>query len=111
MGFSDGNHPLQAFGEDTIVGQNYFQVVRLGRDLAYSIIVVSYLAHEITIADDPNPRISLSVLGGDLRRTAGTLIVNHKVLESGIRLRKHALDALAKVLSGVVERRHHADQR
>src|SRR2546423_4747212 len=105
------DHTLKAFRKNVVVGENHLYVARQWRGFTHGSVIVRDLINELFVANDTNSRVSLRVLRGDLGRSIGALIVHEDVLEVRIRLLKHAFDAFAEIIRGVVEGSYDAHKR
>src|SRR5450756_865863 len=110
MRFPNGYHPLEALGEDPVIGLHQLYVPRLRRDVTQRTVVIRDLAHELRVADQPDSRIVLCVFRRYRPGSVGTLVVHQQVFEPRMGLGQNTLDTLAKKISGVVKRSYNADQ-
>src|SRR6267378_104385 len=109
MLLSHRHHALYALRENPIVRKHNLAVLAVAGNLPERLILIGNCGQELLIFNDSDSRIPLSIRTRYISRPVRAAIVYDYVLPVFVRLCYNAFDALADVLSTVVQRSDYAD--
>jgi hypothetical protein len=110
MGFDQGHHLLQAFGEEPVVGMDDLAVPALRRDQPECVVEILQCRQKFFVVANADSLISYGVPPNDIERPVSTAIIDDDVFKIPVGLPQNATDAFIEKFLTVEDGSDDTDQ-